>query len=139
MELASEKGACTWLMTLLVDEFGFALHKSAFHDALASRYGWKPNRTSQYCACSSVFSVEHALSCPKGSSPTICHNEIRDLTASLLTEVCHEVSIEPDLQIITGSRNLPEGLNQHTGWSQTGCHHKWVLGGRAGMRDPSVT
>ena len=26
----------------------------------------------------------------------------RDLTASLLTEVCHEVSIEPDLQPLTG-------------------------------------
>ena len=29
------------------------------------------------------------------------HNEIRDLTASLLTEVCHDVSIEPGLQTIT--------------------------------------
>ena len=29
-------------------------------------------------------------------------NKIRDLTASLLMEVCHEVSIEPDLQPITG-------------------------------------
>ena len=28
----------------------------------------------------------------------ICHNEIRELTASLLTEVCHEVSIKADLQ-----------------------------------------
>jgi len=39
----------------------------------------------------------HALSCPKGNLPTICHNEIRDLTASLLMEVRQEVSIEPDL------------------------------------------
>ena len=30
------------------------------------------------------------------------HNEIRDLTASLLTEVCHEVSVKPNLQPITG-------------------------------------
>ena len=115
MELASEKGASTWLTTLLVEEFGFTLHKSAFHDALALRYGWKPNRTPQYCACSSAFSVEHALSCPKGGFPTIRHNEIRDLTASLLTEVCHEVSIEPDLQPISGeifhraSTNIQDG------------------------------
>ena len=51
-----------------------------------------------------MFSVEHALSCPKGGFPTIRHNEIRDLTASLLTEVCHKVSIEPDLQRETFQR-----------------------------------
>ena len=59
--------------------------------------------------------MEHALSCPKGGFPTIRHNEIRDLTASLLTEVCHEVSIEPDLQPISGeifhraSTNIQDG------------------------------
>ena len=30
------------------------------------------------------------------------HNEIRDLTANLLTEVCSDVRIEPDLQPLTG-------------------------------------
>ena len=30
------------------------------------------------------------------------HNEIRDLTANLLTEVCNGVCIEPDLQPIDG-------------------------------------
>ena len=34
----------------------------------------------------------------KGGFPIIRHNEIRDLTATLLTEVCSEVSIEPELQ-----------------------------------------
>ena len=46
--------------------------------------------------------MEHALSCPKGGFPSIRHNEIRDLTANLLTEVCSDVCIEPDLQPITG-------------------------------------
>ena len=32
----------------------------------------------------------------------IRHNEIRDLTANLLTKVCNDVFIEPDLQPITG-------------------------------------
>ena len=36
----------------------------------------------------SSFSVEHALSCPKGGLPTLRHNDISDFTASLLTEVC---------------------------------------------------
>ena len=37
-----------------------------------------------------------------GVFPTIRHNEIRDITASLLTEVCPNVAIEPPLQPLSG-------------------------------------
>ena len=37
--------------------------------------------------------------CPKGGFPTIRHNEIHDLTASLLTNVCHNVATEPGLPL----------------------------------------
>ena len=59
--------------------------------------------------------MEHALSCAKGGFPTIRHNEIRDITASLLTEVCNEVCIEPELQPVVpnqlsgGSANREDG------------------------------
>jgi len=43
-------------------------------------------------------SVDHALSCSKDGFPSIRHNEVRDLTAELLSEVCHAVEIEPHLQ-----------------------------------------
>ena len=102
MDLAQEKGASSWLTALPIEEFGFALHKGAFHDALALRYNWQPLHTPSTCGCGAKFSVEHALSCPKGGFPSIRHNEIRDLTANLLTEVCSDVCIEPDLQPITG-------------------------------------
>ena len=62
------------------------------------RYGWLPSRTPSHCACGSSFSVDHALSCAKGGFPSIRHNEVRDLTAELLTEVCHDVQVEPHLQ-----------------------------------------
>ena len=39
--------------------------------------------------------------CPFGGFPTIRHNEVRDLTASLLTKVSHNVAIEPSLQPVT--------------------------------------
>ena len=39
MELAQEKGASNWLSVLPVEEFGLTLHKGAFRDALALRYG----------------------------------------------------------------------------------------------------
>ena len=36
--------------------------------------------------------------CHMGGYPTIHHNEIRNMTASLLTEVCSNVATEPHLQ-----------------------------------------
>ena len=102
MDLAQEKGASSWLTSLPLEEFGFTLHKGAFRDAVALRYGWQPSYSPSSCACGSNFSVEHALSCPKGGFPTIRHNEVRDLTANLMSEVCHDVCVEPTLQPITG-------------------------------------
>ena len=54
------------------------------------------------CACNEPFTVEHALSCPKGAFPIHCHNEIRDITHSLLSEVCQETIVEPVLQPLDG-------------------------------------
>ena len=99
--LAKEKGSSTWLTTLPLVEHGFALHKGAFHDALALRYGWTPSDMPSACVCGSKFSVKHALSCARGGFPSIRHNEIRNLTATLLTEVCHDVCIEPELQPVS--------------------------------------
>ena len=76
----------------------FALHKGAFRDALCLRYGWQPSRLPSQCFCGMAFTVEHALSCSCGALPSIRHNEIRDLTAKLLTEVCHKMATEPTLQ-----------------------------------------
>ena len=98
--MANEKGSSTWLTALPLSEHGFALHKRAFHDALALRYGWTPTEVPCTCACGNKFSVKHALSCAQGGFPSIRHNEIRNLTATLLTEVCHDVCIEPGLQPI---------------------------------------
>ena len=65
---------------------------------LRSNIPWK----RMVCACGSSFTVEHVLSCPRGGFPIIRHNEIRDVTATMLTEVCHDVLVEPDLQPLSG-------------------------------------
>ena len=102
MDLAQEKGASSWLTSLPLKEFNLALHKGAFHDATALRYGWLPKNIPTHCSCGSSFTVEHALFCPKGGFPIMRHNEVRDLTANLMAEVCHDVCIEPTLQPVTG-------------------------------------
>ena len=55
------------------------------------------------------------LNIHKGEFPTIRHNEIRDVTANLLTEVCHEVQVEPGLQPISGERFQQASLNIEDG------------------------
>ena len=101
MDLARERGSSSWLTTRPLEEHGFSLHKGAFVDALALRYGWAPSNTPKSCVCGANFTVEHMLSCPRGGFPTIRHNEIRDITANLLSEVCSDVRVEPDLQEVT--------------------------------------
>ena len=104
MSLAQERGASSWLSTLPINEHGFTLHKGAFRDALALRYGWQPSNLPSNCVCGAHFSVEHALSCAKGGFPTLRHNEVRDIAAKLLSEVCTEVRIEPRLQPLSGEQ-----------------------------------
>ena len=98
VEISKESGASTWLTALPIEEHGFSLHKGAFRDALCLRYGWRPPLLPSYCVCDKTFSVEHALSCARGGFPTIRHNEIRNITAHLMSDVCHNVGIEPPLQ-----------------------------------------
>ena len=56
------------------------------------------------------------MACNRGYS-SIRHNDIRDLTARLLTEVCPNVAIEPDLQPLSG-----ETLSLRTSNSEDGAH-----------------
>ena len=99
---AQEKGASSWLTALPIAEYDFNFHKSDFRDALALRYGWQPARLPLKCVCGADFVVEHALNCHHGGLPTIRHNELRDLTANLMSEICHDVTTEPELLPLTG-------------------------------------
>ena len=101
-KLAAEKGASSCLTALPGEEHGFYLNKTAFCDAIHMRYGWKPETMPDKCVCGAQFIVEHGLTCPGSSFTFIWHNEIRDLTVNFLSEVCHCVQIELDLQPLTG-------------------------------------
>ena len=46
--------------------------------------------------------MTHAFNCKKGGFVANCHNDLRDLTASLLDEVCKDVCVEPLLVPLTG-------------------------------------
>ena len=66
------------------------------------RYNWTPLDLPRQCVCGATFTMEHALSCPSGGVTISRHNEVRDLLADLLTDVCHDVNVEPRLQPLSG-------------------------------------
>ena len=82
----------------------FFLRRKALWDALRMRFGIPLKRIPQNCECGSPFNVQHALSCPKGGFTIILHNEVRDLTAKLLAEVCTNTTVEPTLAPLTGEK-----------------------------------
>ena len=96
-EANRETGSYNWLTTLSIKEFGYDLNKEEFWDALRIRYNWNLPRLPSECVCGNKFDLSHALSCKKGGFISIRHNEIRDITALLLKEVCHDVKKEPML------------------------------------------
>ena len=66
------------------------------------RYNWLPQRLPTSCQCGQAFSVIHAFSCSLGGFHTLRHNEVRDITAGLIKQVAHQVTIEPHLQPLSG-------------------------------------
>ena len=104
LEMGSEKGASSWLTCRLLRRHGFTLHKTAFRDGLCLRYGWTPERLPSLCVCGRTFSVDHALTCATGGYTAMRHNEVRDLFASYLRKVAHDVVVEPPLQRLAGDR-----------------------------------
>ena len=56
------------------------------------------------------------MNCPHGGLPTLRHNELCDLNANLMSEVCHDVTTEPELQPLTG-----ENMRYHSAITTDGA------------------
>ena len=95
LECCREKGASLWLSVIPIAQHGFALHKTDFTDALSLCYGWSPPHLPFHCVCGKAFSISHTISCPHGAFPIIYHNDVRGFTTKLMSEVCHDVPLEP--------------------------------------------
>ncbi|XP_066921132.1 uncharacterized protein [Clytia hemisphaerica] len=111
METLNQKGVSNWLTVLPIKDEGYELSKQEFWDAIRIRYDWPLDRIPTHCPCGAKFDVAHALSCKKGGFITLRHNEIRDITAKLLNEVCVDVRKEPILLPI-GNEDLPNQANK---------------------------
>ena len=96
------KGTSNWLNVLPLEDEGYVLNKQEFRDALALRYNRSISGLPSTCPCSLLFNTVHALDCKKGGFEHSRHDEIRDLEAALLSQVCKDVATEPALQPVTG-------------------------------------
>ena len=97
-----ETGASNWLTSLPLRAKGFNLNKQEFVDAVALKHGWPIAALPSTCGCGKPNNVTHTMTCKKGGFICIRHDEVRDLTASMLREVCHDVTIEPALLPLEG-------------------------------------
>ena len=51
VDLAFEKGACCWLISLPLQKWGFVLNKQEFHDAICLRYNYAIKLAARTRAC----------------------------------------------------------------------------------------
>ena len=102
LEYCKEKRASSWLSAIPIEQHRFALHKTDLTDALCLHYGWSLSHLPSHCVCGKAFSVSHAFSCLHGAFPILRHNDVQDLTAKLMSEVCHDIQAEPHLQLFSG-------------------------------------
>ena len=130
-DLAQQKGASNWLTALPLESENFNLSKREFFDALATRYGWELKYLPSTCACSKNYSIEHALSCPKGGFIYQRHNELRDTIATMVDEICNDVKIEPPLETLSGEQLNQGAVETEGARSDISARSFWVKGQRA--------
>ena len=78
--------------------------------------------------CGHSFNLQHALSCPKGGLVITRHNELRNLTAEILGEVCKNVVIKPLLTPLMGEE-LPKSSNtSNQARADMSARGLWIMG-----------
>ena len=102
LELSQLKGASSWLNALPLKRENYAMSKRQFQDAICLRYRWQLRYLPTACGCGKPFSIDHAMSCIKGGFIHQRHDVIRDTIATVLTDVCKNVEVEPQLTELTG-------------------------------------
>ena len=66
IEVASEKGASTWLTALHIKRYGFTLTKSKCRDGFCVRHNIEAINTLINCPCGEKFTLSHALHYARG-------------------------------------------------------------------------
>ena len=100
--ISNETGSSNWLSVIPMREFNYLLNKQQFWDSIRLQYGQPIPGLPVSCSCGEGFNVQHAMSYKKAGFVTLRHNKVRDITATLLSEVCKDVELEPSLLTLNG-------------------------------------
>ena len=132
LEATTEKGASSWLNTLPLKKQNFHLNKQLFWDSIYLRYNISIPRLPTTCVCGSKFDIQHALTCKRGGFIGIRHDELRNFTAEVLSEVCNDVVVEPLLTPLTGEHfNLKSANTEDNARLDVAARGVWTRGSRA--------
>ena len=97
LECCKGKRASSWLSAIPVEQHGFALHKTDLTDALFYVMAGLHHTYHLTVFAAKPFQFLMLFSCPHGAFPILRHNDVRDRTAKLMSEVCHDIQVEPYL------------------------------------------
>ena len=125
------KGALRWLTTFSLKSDNFDLNKREFYDAFRLRDCWTLEHLPSTSPCGKRFYVDHAMSCIKRGFVHRRHDDVRDLFASLLKDVCHDVEVEPHLQTLTGDVLTSSGDSSDEAPLDISVRGFWQRGPRA--------
>ena len=91
-----DKGGRSWLTALSLVVQGLVLNRQEFRGCLSDLLS--------KCVCGEKYTVCHALSCEKGGFVAQRHDGVRHLLTSLISKVCTNVEVEPQLQPLDNAR-----------------------------------
>ena len=95
--------------------------------------GYKISTNYIICVCHQKNSIEHALSCKIGGFVTLRHNELRDITADVVSEVCKDKTREPILEptLIDNANNQKSSNTSDEARADLSMLGLWQRGQRA--------
>ena len=107
VKISTVKDLSNWLTMLSITEHSFELSKQQFWDSVRLRYGWE----TANLPCGSKFDIQHSISCKKGGFVSIRQNDLHDLTARIVSELCKDTEIEPKLLPLPGEEEHGRTIN----------------------------
>ena len=97
VKISTGKGISNRLAMLPITEHGFEQSKQQFWDSVRLRCVWKIANLPTFCSCGSKFDIQHSINSKKGGFVSIRHNDLCDLTARIVSEVCKDTEIGPNI------------------------------------------
>jgi len=94
--------SAVWRGELFLAIYTFGAVCIALHEVVNSLKPFVYIAVLCYCCYNLCMVRILLLSCSYGSFPIAQHNEVQDLTATLMTEVCCDVQVKPHLYASSG-------------------------------------